>query len=127
MPQMSGGDAVIGALLAHGIKTIYCLPGIQNDHLFNAMFDVGAGLEDVGRDFEADRARPAGAKLPERLVHLGGRILRRLDALGPFGQCLQYVELTGDFMQQAMAPADELARNLSDQGQHRRAGRVGGR
>ena len=32
MPQMSGGDGVVQALIAHGIKSVYCLPGIQNDH-----------------------------------------------------------------------------------------------
>lgn len=45
MPQMSGGDAVVRSLMAQGIQSIYCLPGIQNDHLFNAMFDVGEGLQ----------------------------------------------------------------------------------
>ena len=44
MPQMSGGDAVVNALIAHGIKSIYCLPGIQSDHLFNAFFDAGDAL-----------------------------------------------------------------------------------
>ena len=44
MPQMSGGDAVVQALIAHGIKSIYCLPGIQNDHLFNALFDAGEAV-----------------------------------------------------------------------------------
>ncbi len=42
MPEMSGGDAVVGALEAHGIDTLYCLPGVQSDHLFNAIFDSGA-------------------------------------------------------------------------------------
>lgn len=41
MPEMSGGDAVVGALEAHGIDTLYCLPGVQSDHLFNALFDSG--------------------------------------------------------------------------------------
>jgi acetolactate synthase-1/2/3 large subunit len=42
--QLSGGDAVVQALIAHGIKSIYCLPGIQNDHLFNALFDAGEAI-----------------------------------------------------------------------------------
>jgi acetolactate synthase-1/2/3 large subunit len=44
MPQMSGGDAVVRSLLDHGVSTIYCLPGVQSDHLFNAMFDAGDAL-----------------------------------------------------------------------------------
>ncbi|MCC6777298.1 MAG: TPP-binding protein [Hyphomicrobiales bacterium] len=44
MTQMSGGDAVVSSILAHGVSTIYCLPGVQSDHLFNAMFDAGDAL-----------------------------------------------------------------------------------
>jgi acetolactate synthase I/II/III large subunit len=44
MPLMSGGDAVVRSMLAHGISNIYCLPGVQSDHLFNAMFDAGDAL-----------------------------------------------------------------------------------
>src|SRR5438874_7737690 len=44
MPLMSGGDAVVRSLLGHGVPTIYCLHGVQSDHLFNAMFDVGDAL-----------------------------------------------------------------------------------
>ena len=29
----------VDALLNHGISNLYCLPGIQNDALFNALFD----------------------------------------------------------------------------------------
>ena len=64
MPQITGGDAVIAALLAHGIKTIYALPGIQSDHLFNAMFDVGDALEVVHTRHEQGAAYMAlGAAL----------------------------------------------------------------
>src|SRR5205085_9066025 len=64
MPQMSGGDAVIRSLLAHGITSIYCLPGIQNDHLFNAMFDVGDALQVVHTRHEQGAAYMAlGAAL----------------------------------------------------------------
>src|SRR5499427_7251771 len=47
MPLMSGGDAVVRSVLKHGISTIYCLPGVQSDHLFNAMFDAGDALKVV--------------------------------------------------------------------------------
>jgi len=64
MPQMSGGDAVVRSLLAHGITSIYCLPGIQNDHLFNAMFDVGDALKVVHTRHEQGAAYMAlGAAL----------------------------------------------------------------
>jgi acetolactate synthase-1/2/3 large subunit len=64
MAEMSGGDAVIRSLLGHGIDTVYCLPGIQNDHLFNAMFDAGDALNVVHTRHEQGAAYMAlGAAL----------------------------------------------------------------
>jgi acetolactate synthase-1/2/3 large subunit len=64
MPLMSGGDAVVRSLLAHDISTIYCLPGVQNDHLFNAMFDAGDALAVVHTRHEQGAAYMAlGAAL----------------------------------------------------------------
>ena len=64
MPLMSGGDAVVRSVLAHGISTIYCLPGVQSDHLFNAMFDAGDALSVVHTRHEQGAAYMAlGAAL----------------------------------------------------------------
>jgi acetolactate synthase I/II/III large subunit len=64
MPQMSGGDAVVQALIAHGIKSVYCLPGIQSDHLFNALFDVGDAINVIHTRHEQGAAYMAlGAAL----------------------------------------------------------------
>ena len=38
---MTGGTAVVQALLAEGVDTLFGLPGIQNDWLYNALFDAG--------------------------------------------------------------------------------------
>src|SRR5581483_9546568 len=64
MPLMSGGDAVVKSILAHGVSTIYCLPGVQSDHLFNAMFDAGDALKVVHTRHEQGAAYMAlGAAL----------------------------------------------------------------
>jgi acetolactate synthase I/II/III large subunit len=64
MPLMSGGDAVVRSLLAHGISTIYCLPGVQSDHLFNAFFDAGDAIRVVHTRHEQGAAYMAlGAAL----------------------------------------------------------------
>jgi acetolactate synthase-1/2/3 large subunit len=64
MPLMSGGDAVVRSLLGHGIASIYCLPGVQSDHLFNAMFDAGDALQVVHTRHEQGAAYMAlGAAL----------------------------------------------------------------
>ena len=36
MPRLSTADAVIESLIRHGIDTLYALPGVHNDHLFDA-------------------------------------------------------------------------------------------
>jgi acetolactate synthase-1/2/3 large subunit len=64
MPLMSGGDAVVRSILGHGVSTIYCLPGVQSDHLFNAMFDAGDALTVVHTRHEQGAAYMAlGAAL----------------------------------------------------------------
>ena len=64
MPLMSGGDAVVRSLIAHGISTIYCLPGVQSDHLFNALFDAGDAIRVVHTRHEQGAAYMAlGAAL----------------------------------------------------------------
>ena len=40
MPRMTGGDAVVASLAAHGLNTMFGLPGIQSDWLFNALYDA---------------------------------------------------------------------------------------
>ncbi len=39
MPLKTGGEATVEALIAHGVDTLFGLPGIQNDWLYNALFD----------------------------------------------------------------------------------------
>ncbi len=34
--EMSTAEAAVATLIAHGLDTIYALPGIHNDHLFDA-------------------------------------------------------------------------------------------
>jgi acetolactate synthase-1/2/3 large subunit len=36
MPRLTTAEAVLESLLAHGIDTLFALPGVHNDHLFDA-------------------------------------------------------------------------------------------
>ena len=36
--RMTTAEATVAGLLAHGIDTLYALPGLHNDHLFDALF-----------------------------------------------------------------------------------------
>ncbi len=39
MPKLTGGQAVVQSLIDHGVDTIFGLPGVQNDWLYNALYD----------------------------------------------------------------------------------------
>ncbi|MCB8942877.1 MAG: acetolactate synthase [Ardenticatenaceae bacterium] len=41
MTKQTGGQAVVNALLNHNIHTLFGLPGVQNDWLYNALYDAG--------------------------------------------------------------------------------------
>ena len=45
--RMSTGQAIVKSLRGHGVDTIFGLPGIQLDHLFNAFHDEGNSLRIV--------------------------------------------------------------------------------
>jgi acetolactate synthase-1/2/3 large subunit len=40
-------SAIVGTLLLHGLNRIYCLPGVQNDWFFNALYDVGSAASAI--------------------------------------------------------------------------------
>ena len=40
MTRLSGGEAVVRSLLNEGVDTVFGLPGIQNDWLYNALYDA---------------------------------------------------------------------------------------
>ncbi len=45
--RMTTGQAVVSSLLAHGIDTIYALPGVHNDHFFDALYGAGNAVRVV--------------------------------------------------------------------------------
>jgi acetolactate synthase I/II/III large subunit len=57
-------DAAVGSLIAHGISTIYALPGLHNDPLFDALFAARDRIRTVHTRHEAGAAYMAlGAAL----------------------------------------------------------------
>jgi acetolactate synthase I/II/III large subunit len=44
MTRMTGGGALVEMLRRHGVDTVFALPGVQNDALFAAFYDVGEAL-----------------------------------------------------------------------------------
>jgi len=47
MNRMTTAEATVAALLAHGIDTVYALPGVHNDFLFDALFKAANRLRTV--------------------------------------------------------------------------------
>src|SRR5262249_45288142 len=63
-PPMPPADAAVAALIAHGIDTVYALPGVHNDHLFDALFKAGDHIRTVHARHEQGAAYMAlGAAL----------------------------------------------------------------
>ena len=61
---MTTGEATVATLIAHGFDTIYALPGVHNDHLFDALHQAGERLRVVHTRHEQGAAYMAlGAAL----------------------------------------------------------------
>ena len=61
---MTTAEAVVATLIAHGLDTLYALPGVQNDMLFEALFPVSDRLRTVHTRHEQGAAYMAlGAAL----------------------------------------------------------------
>jgi acetolactate synthase-1/2/3 large subunit len=64
MPKMTTAEATVAALIAHGIDTIYALPGVHNDPLFDALFKASDKMRVVHTRHEQGAAYMAlGAAL----------------------------------------------------------------
>jgi acetolactate synthase-1/2/3 large subunit len=62
--QMTTAEAIVATLIAHGLDTIYALPGVQNDLLFEALFKFSDRLRTVHTRHEQGAAYMAlGAAL----------------------------------------------------------------
>ena len=47
MDRMTTAEATVAALIAHGLDTIYALPGVHNDPLFDALFKAAKNIRTV--------------------------------------------------------------------------------
>ena len=64
MPRMTTAEALVESLLRHGFETIYGLPGIHNDPLFDALYMAKDRLRTIHTRHEQSAAYMAlGASL----------------------------------------------------------------
>jgi acetolactate synthase-1/2/3 large subunit len=63
-PAQNIAEAIVGSLVAHGVGTVYALPGVHNDHLFDALFKASDRIATVHTRHEQGAAYMAlGAAL----------------------------------------------------------------
>jgi acetolactate synthase-1/2/3 large subunit len=113
-PQpMTTAEAVVASLAAHGIDTVYALPGIQNDHLFDALFKAGNRIRTVHTRHEQGSAYMAlGAALatgrPQAFAVVNGPGLLNASAalLTAFSMNAPVLALVGEI------PARDIGRNI---------------
>ena len=88
MPLMTTAEATVASLLAHDIRTVYALPGVHNDHLFDALFKVsdrirvvhprheqGAGLMALGAALATGRPQAYAVVPGPGLLNTGTALL----------------------------------------------------
>ena len=113
MTQMTTADAIVASLIAHRLDTIYALPGVQNDHLFDALFKSSDMIRTVHARHEQGAAYMAlGAALatgkPQACAVVPGPGLLNASAalLTAYSMNAQVLALVGQI------PQDDIGRKL---------------
>jgi acetolactate synthase-1/2/3 large subunit len=120
--EMTGGEAVVQTLIANGISTLYCLPGIQNDAFFNALHDAGNSIRAVhtrheqGAAYMALGAAQATGKPAVYSVVPGPGFLNTTAALATaYATNARVLCLTGQINSKAIGKGTGLLHELPDQ------------
>ena len=107
--RMTTAEATVAALVAHGIDTIYALPGVHNDPLFDALFRAGDRIRTIhtrheqGAAYMALGAALATAKPQAYAVVPGPGLLNSAAALlTAYGMNAPVLALIGQIAQSAI-------------------------
>jgi acetolactate synthase I/II/III large subunit len=119
---MTTAEAVIAALVAHGIDTVYALPGVHNDHLFDVLFKAGDQIATIHTRHEQGAAYMAlGAALatgrPQVYAVVPGPGLLNSAAalLTAYGMNAPVLALIGQIAQSAIGRGLGHLREMRDQ------------
>jgi acetolactate synthase-1/2/3 large subunit len=111
--EMTAADAVVATLITHGLDTIYALPGLQNDPLFDALFRHSDRLRTIhtrheqGAGYMALGAALATGKPAAYAVVPGPGLLNSATALlTAYSMNAQVLALIGQI------PHDDIGRGL---------------
>jgi acetolactate synthase-1/2/3 large subunit len=120
--RMTTAEATVAALLAHGIDTLYALPGVHNDHLFDALHRAGERMRTVHTRHEQGAAYMAlGAALatgrPQAYAVVPGPGLLNSSAalLTAYGMNAPVLALIGQIPQAAIGRGQGHLHEIRDQ------------
>jgi acetolactate synthase-1/2/3 large subunit len=119
---MTTAEATVASLLTHGLDTVYALPGVHNDHLFDALFSASDRIRTVHTRHEQGAAYMAlGAELatgkPQAYAVVPGPGLLNSGAalLTAYGMNAQVLALIGQIPEGAIGRALGHLHEIRDQ------------
>ena len=122
MERMTTAEATVAALIAHGIETVYALPGVHNDHFFDALFKAQDRIRTVhtrheqGAGFMALGAALATGKPQAYCVVPGPGLLNSATALlTAHGTNAPVLALIGQIVQSAIGRGFGHLHEIRDQ------------
>jgi acetolactate synthase I/II/III large subunit len=122
IPAPTCAEHVVAALQAHGIDTLYCLPGVQNDHFFDALYDARDRIRIVHTRHEQGAAYMAlGAAMATGMpaaycVVPGPGVLNTTAALSTAWACnAPVLAITGQIPQRHIGRGYGILHELPDQ------------
>ena len=122
MPTMSGGQAIVRSLLDHGVSTVFGIPGIQLDHLYDAFYERRNNLHVIharheqGAAFMAMGYAQASGETGVFAVVPGPGLLNSLTALATAASAnLPVLGLTGQIPSYQIGQNYGMAHELKDQ------------
>ena len=120
--RMTTAEALVEALVAHGVTTAYALPGVHNDHLFDALFKAADRIRTVHTRHEQGAAYMAlGAALatgkPQTYAVVPGPGLLNSSAalLTAYGMNAPVLALVGQIPQAAIGRGLGYLHEIRDQ------------
>ena len=121
-PRMTTGEAVVASLIAHGLDTLYALPGVHNDPLFDALYKASDRIKVVHSRHEQGAAYMAlGAALatgkPQAYAVVPGPGLLNSGAalLNAYGMNAPVLALIGEIPQAAIGRGLGFLHEIRDQ------------
>src|SRR5215472_5876890 len=122
MARMTTAEAIVESLLRHGIDTLYALPGVHNDHLFDAVYRSDGRMrvlhprhEQTGAYMALGAALATGRPQVTAMVPGPGVLNASAALLTAYGTCAPVIALAGQIPSDAIDRGYGHLHELRDQ------------